>query len=796
MEPFIQPGVRVVVQFGKGRKKYAALIRSVDHTPPANYEAKYLEGVLDENPIVAPLQIELWEWIAKHYLCQLGEVMKAALPAQFKLSSETRVVPSGGDYATLDLEPDELTLIERLEDDMALTFDQIEELKLKTGTHSLLKRLIEKGLVLLEEELKEQYKPKIEQYMELQPGIAPQDLHHIFDQLAKAPKQLAMLMKFMEMGRILSDSPRGVKKLELQKRSNANASTTTSLVEKGILRIVDVEVGRIDIPVNGPQVHHTLSPSQQKAFDQIKQVHRSSKPALLYGVTASGKTEIYVELIREVLEEGKQVLFLLPEIALTGQLVQRMRSQLGSRVGVFHSRLSQNERTEIWDKVLNPVVGDHDVVLGARSALFLPFQELGLVIVDEEHDSSFKQHEPAPRYNARDLSLVLAKQHQAHVVLGSATPALESLYNASHGLYGLVELHERYGQVQDPIMEVASIAKAQKSKAAKGPFTPELYNAINKALEHGEQVILFQNRRGFAAWLECKTCGWVPQCIHCDVSLTYHKFDHDLRCHYCGKRYKVPVECGGCGAKTVEQLGSGTEQIEEQVQQHFPTARVARMDLDTTRGKHAHQSLINDLEDGSIDILIGTQMVTKGLDLENVTLVGIMNADRMLGFPDLRAHERAFQLMAQVAGRAGRRKKQGRVVIQAYDTAHPVIRAVLEQDHRSMYAREMAQRKHFAYPPYTRLVRLTVKHKERRKTEQEAHALANDLKAHLADRVLGPEFPAVERVRNRFQMNILVKLSREVSPAPLKALIAELVSNKLAEKGNSALRVIIDVDPN
>jgi len=795
-EQYVQEGIRVVVQFGKGRRKYSALVRRISSTPPTEYNAKYIDQILDPAPIVTEAQFIFWEWIADHYLCTVGEVMKAALPAQFKLSSETRIMLASEDALSIDFDQDEAILVSRLEDGEVLGMDQVEDLPLKKSAHSILNSLIHKGVVLLEEEIKEKYKPKIEEYVDLTTEMQAEGaLQTTFDRLSKAPKQLEMLMKFVELSRMFSEASRKVKKIQLQKESVATSSVTKQLVDKGIFSIEQVEVGRIDTEIKGDLIEYELTKPQQFALDQIHKIHSENKVALLYGVTASGKTEIYVDLIREALNSGKQVLYLLPEIALTAQIVQRIRTQLGARVGIFHSRLNQNERTEIWNKVLLNESGQHDVILGARSSLFLPFTNLGLIVIDEEHDPSFKQYDPAPRYNARDSAIMLAIQQNAKVVMGSATPALETLYNADHGLYGLVELKERFGTIHDPNFKVANIAEAKKRRKMKGSLTPELFKAVQNTLERGEQIILFQNRRGFASWLECESCGWTPECKNCDVSLTYHKFNHDLRCHYCGTRYKVPVDCGACGSKAVRQLGSGTEQIEEKVQELFPTARIARMDLDTTRGKHAHQSLINDLEDGSVDILIGTQMVTKGLDLENVTLVGIMNADRMLAFPDFRAHERAFQLMAQVAGRAGRRKKQGTVLIQAYDPDHPVIVSVLKGDHAGIYSRELLQRKEFNYPPYTRLIRLTVKHRMRQTTENVARALAQDLKASFGDRVLGPEFPLVERVRNRFQMNILIKIERDRSPKPFKKIIQEIVSAELAKKGQSALRIIIDVDP-
>ncbi|MBL7882469.1 MAG: primosomal protein N', partial [Bacteroidia bacterium] len=714
-------GQRVVVQFGKG-KLYSALVRRVHEEPPKQYAAKYIESILDTSPIVNEKQFALWEWMCNYYMCTIGEVMVAALPGGLRLSSETKIILNSEYKAKLQqqgITDKEYLIIDALELREVLSLTDIAEIAEQKTVYPIIKSLIEKGIVLIQEELKEKFKPKIETFVVLADELEEENkLKLVFDTLEKkAGKQLDVLMAYIKLSERYSKQKKEVKRKDLIKLVEGSESAIKSLAKKNIFHLYEHEVGRLS-PFETENKVSDLNELQQQTFNSIKTQFGIDKKllnkettkdvVLLHGVTSSGKTEIYVKLIEETLAEGKQVLYLLPEIALTTQIINRLKKYFGEVVGVYHSKFNENERVEIWNNVLNSEViskedvatHQHRLIIGARSALFLPFSNIGLVIVDEEHDTSFKQYDPAPRYNARDAAIYLAHIHKAKTLLGSATPSLESYFNAQEGKYGFAEMKQRFGDIQMPEIIIADVKEASKKKMMKSHFSPVLLDHITMALQNKEQVILFQNRRGFAPQLECDTCAWVPQCNNCDVSLTYHKHIHQLRCHYCGYSTKPPDKCAACGDTNVKMKGFGTEKIEEELAIFYPTAKVARMDLDTTRSKFAHQHIIQNFEEGNVDILVGTQMVTKGLDFDNVSMVGILNADSMLNFPDFRSFERSYQLMAQVSGRAGRKNKRGKVIIQTYNPDHSIIQNVLNNDYLTMYTNQLLDRKNFNYPPY------------------------------------------------------------------------------------------------
>jgi len=789
-------GQRVVVQFGRS-KLFAALVRQIHETAPAQYQAKYIDSILDPEPIVNETQFALWDWISSYYLCTIGEVMIAALPSGLKLTSETRLVlnPSfDEDYSNLS--DQEFLITEALEVQQVLSIQDVGNILDRKTVYPIIKALIEKGVILIEEELKERYTPKVVSYVRLNEEAAKEDnLKKIFDQLERAPKQLELLMSFIQMSRVLSDNPMEVKKVSLQKSVGATSVIVNQLEKKGVFVIYDKTEGRLDLQEMDVGSSKKLHSKQQTAYEEIKKCFKKKKVVLLHGVTSSGKTEIYVKLIEEVIKEGKQVLYLLPEIALTTQIISRLQKYFGNSIGVYHSHFNQNERVEVWNNVLNSEPNQYKIILGARSALFLPFSNLGLVIVDEEHENTFKQHDPAPRYHARDTAIVLAQLHGAKTLLGSATPSIETYWNSGEGKYGLVELNERYGGVQLPEILVADIKEATRKKLMKSHFSPLLMEQMEQTLAGKEQIILFQNRRGFSPFLQCNTCGWTPVCVSCDVSLTYHKHSSQLRCHYCGYHEQSPASCNACGDTNVSMIGFGTEKIEEELEIFFPDARIARMDWDTTRSKNSYQRIINDFEDREIDILVGTQMVTKGLDFDNVALVGILNAGSMLNFPDFRAFERSYQLMAQVAGRAGRKKKRGKVVIQAFDPDHRIIRNVIANDFSSMYDCEMQERENFHYPPFHRLIKLTLKHKDFDLLNAASEHFGTELKKVFGKRVLGPEFPPIARIRNFYLKNILLKIEREVSVNKSKKLLEETIIAFKNHNDYKKVRIIADVDP-
>jgi primosomal protein N' (replication factor Y) len=835
----IAVGKRVVVQFGRG-KLYSALIRNIHENPPKQYEAKYIDSILDEQPIVNLKQFELWDWMSNYYMCNIGDVMVAALPDGLKLASETKIILNP-DFKDDDasskkrISDKEFLIIEALELRNVLSIQEVSEIIEQKTVYPLIKSLIEKGVVLIQEELKEKYKPKIEAFLRFtEHANNEENLKNIFSSIEKkAHKQLDVLMAFIKLterySQPLNDTYpiKEIKKSMVLKLVESADTAIKSMVQKNIFEIVDREVGRFSstdysttiFQLN--DVQQKVLESIQKQFSSKSQVQGSQQSAiekdvvLLHGVTSSGKTEIYVRLIEQALAEGKQVLYLLPEIALTTQIINRLRKYFGDIVGVYHSKFNTNERVEIWNAVLsdkpkeisqkdfvdnhhqssNLPICNFQLIVGARSSLFLPYSNLGLIIVDEEHDTSFKQYDPAPRYNARDAAIYLAHIHKAKTLLGSATPSLESYFNAQEGKYGFAEIHERFGGAKMPEILLADVKEAKLKKQMKSHFTPLLLDTVRLALQDKEQVILFQNRRGFAPQLECNLCAWVPHCVNCDVSLTYHKTSNQLRCHYCGYSVKPPTKCAACGDTDIRMKGFGTEKIEEELAIFFPDASIARMDLDTTRSKFAYQHIIQDFEDGKINILVGTQMVTKGLDFDNVGVVGILNADSMLNFPDFRSFERSYQLMAQVSGRAGRKNKRGKVIIQTQNPEHSIIDEVVNNNYLSMYTNQLLDRKNFNYPPYYRLIDMKVIHKDVNMVNVASKYIADNLKQHFGKRVLGPEFPLVSRIRNLYHKTILLKIEREGSVVQAKKIITDVLVQFKSNPDYKSVRIQMDVDP-
>jgi primosomal protein N' (replication factor Y) len=783
-------GKRAVVQFGKS-KVYTAIIHSISTLAPTQYEAKYLLDIIDDEPIVTFNQLKLWQWIADYYLCTIGEVMAAALPAALKLASETRVVLNHQyEYDRTLLSDKEFLILDALELRSELSINEIIKILNQKTVFPILRGLIDKKIIYILEDIADKFVPKKVNLIQLNSFYDDKDnLKLLFEQLEKAPKQVDVLLAFMKLKKAATE----VKKSTLLEASGVSAAIIKALLDKDIFTQEQKVISRFSSSDDSMISDFVLNEEQGLALENINQLFQEKAVVLLHGVTSSGKTQIYIRLIEEYLKNDVQVLYLLPEIALTGQMIDRLQIYFGSQIIVYHSKFNDNERAEIWKKVLNNEV---KIVLGARSSVFLPFQNLGLVIVDEEHEASFKQFEPSPRYHARDVAIVLAHLSKAKVLLGSATPALESYFNALNGKYGLVKLNFRFGGVKLPKIEVVSISDERNRKLIKENFTSVLLENINQTLEKKEQVILFQNRRGYVPVLICKTCGNTPKCINCDVSLTYHKTSNKLHCHYCGYKEDNITDCPACGSKHITYKGLGTEKIEDDLKVILPDAKIARLDYDTTRNKNSHQIILNDFEDRKVDILVGTQMVAKGLDFDNITLIGIINADSIIQFPDFRAYERSFQMLSQVAGRAGRRAKQGMVIIQTYDTKHRVIQQVVANDYDGMYREEMIERKQFKYPPYYKLIQINLKHKDLGKLLWMADNFAKILKLQLADMVLGPHAPLVGRVRNYYIQTITIKINWESqSIVKIKNYLKEQISLFEADKNNKGVFTIIDVDP-
>ena len=743
MQAVVKVGMRVLVPFGRN-KTYLGIVARLHDQQPQGYEVKPISQLMDEEPIVTPEQLKLWQWIADYYLSPIGDVYKAALPAGLKA---------------------------------------------------------EDG-----------YRPKTETYIRLTPAYQNETaLHVALDILARAPKQLEAFTAYLElsgwdqieeMRNEQVDQISEITREELLNASHASATTLQQLEKRGMLETYEIEVGRLN---HGGEYHpeliKQLNEAQQTAYNQILMSMMKKPVTLLHGVTSSGKTEIYIHLIQQALERKEQVLYLLPEIALTVQMMQRLQRVFGNRLGIYHSKYSDAERVEIWQKQLSK--NPYDVILGARSAVFLPFQRLGLVIIDEEHETSYKQQDPAPRYHARSAAIMLAhlcqqptpNSQQPRVLLGTATPSLESYHNAKTGKYGLVELKERYQGIELPEIQVVDIADLQHRKMMAGPFSPLLLNKVREALERGEQAILFQNRRGFAPLIECKQCGWVPHCQHCDVSLTYHRQMNQLTCHYCGFTYRVPTECPCCGSTELRTRGFGTEKIEEQVREVFPEARVARMDLDTTRTRNAYERIIMDFGAGRTNILIGTQMISKGLDFDKVSVVGILNADSMLNYPDFRAYEHAFMMMAQVSGRAGRKGKRGLVILQTKSKDVPVIQQVVRNDYLALYRDLIAERQAFHYPPYYHLVYVYLRHRSDDVVNTASIEMGSRLRQWFSGRVLGPDKPSVAKVKSQNIRKLVLKLENGIDMKKVREYLLLAQSQMLTDKRYNSLQIYYDVDP-
>lgn len=787
---FIKPGMRVAVPFGKS-KIYTALAYKIHNNPPTAYEAKTIHQILDEVPVVTQTQLKHWEWIAKYYMCSVGEVMRAAMPNAFILESETIISKNDKiEVKDSELKDDEFLIYEALHHQSSLKINDVVSILDKKRVLPVINGLVEKGILNLQEELYEKYTPKLVRYVKLHENYKTEkNLQELLEELSRAPKQREVILALFT----LEASNQPIKVTELAERSGASSAIIKTLIDKSILEEYHIRTDRIKFEGEGDADVKTLNEAQLVAFNEIEDAFQSKSVALLHGVTSSGKTEIYVQLIKKQLDSGKQVLYLLPEIALTTQLVQRLQDYFGDKVAVFHSRYSGNERVEVWNNMLKNSE-KAQVVIGARSSLLLPFNNLGLIIVDEEHEQSYKQFDPAPRYHARDAAIVLANLHSAKTLLGSATPSLESYFNASQGKYGLIELNTRYNNVLMPDIELVDLADKYKRKRMKGHFSDRLIEEMTETLEQGFQIILFQNRRGFSPIIECTTCGTSPQCPNCDVSLTYHQYRDQLRCHYCGYNSMMLKSCQACGNATLDTKGFGTEQIEEEVKALFPEKKVARMDLDTTRGKYGFEKIINSFEQREVDILVGTQMLTKGLDFRHVKLVGIMNADNLLNFPDFRAHERSYQLMAQVSGRAGRTDLRGKVLIQTYNPHHNILQQVSTNSFKDMFAEQMNDRYNYKYPPIYRLIKITFKHKDYNRVNLAADWYAKSLRQVFKANVLGPEFPPVSRIRNLYLKNILLKIPEKQSLAKTKEAIIKIDNSFNAVKDFRAVRVIINVD--
>ena len=794
-EDKVAVGCRVVVPFGR-KKYYTAIVAKVHEVKPEEYETKDISEVLDGRPVLLPHQLAFWKWLADYYLCTVGDVYKAALPSGMKLESESLVVYNEDFEADDPLPEKEQRVLDLLSTDPEQCVTQLERASGIKNILPVIKALLEKKAISMKEELKRSYKPRTETRIRLTDAMRSEEvLQREFTALSRSPKQLAVLMKYIELsgwlnaGSILKE----VSKKRLQEVSGASPAIIKGLIDKGVLEVYDFEIGRLAAGPVETVATNTLNEPQQRAYEAVLSTFHQKNVCLLHGVTSSGKTEVYIKLIEQVLKAGKQVLYLLPEIALTTQITERLKRVFGNRLGIYHSKFPDAERVEIWQKQLSEK--DYDVILGVRSSIFLPFRRLGLIIVDEEHENTYKQQDPAPRYHARNAAMVLAAQYGAKTLLGTATPSIETYYNATHGKYGLVELKERYQHIQLPAIEVVDIKELARKKQMTAQFSPLLLMKIRQALEHKEQVILFQNRRGFAPMIECKTCGWVPKCKNCDVSLTYHKGLHQLTCHYCGYTYQVPKSCPACGGVELVNRGFGTEKIEDDIKQIFPEARVARMDLDTTRTRTAYERIISDFQEGRTDILIGTQMVSKGLDFDHVSVVGILNADSMLNFPDFRSYERAFQLMAQVAGRAGRKNKQGLVVLQTKSPDIPLIHQVVTNDFAQMNAEQLDERGLFKYPPFYRLIYVYLKHRKEDVLEQAAYCMAEALRQGLGERVLGPDKPPVSRIQLLYIKKIVVKVEQQASMAKIREYLKQVQRYIIEDERFRSLIVYYDVDP-
>jgi len=784
-------GVRVEVQLRN--KKYAGVIKTISTTKPL-FEPKEIINILDDDPLLYPAQLQLWQWMANYYLCSEGEVMQAAVPANLKLNSESVLIWNDENIVDLNdgslFSDEEYIVAQALEIKKELRLSEVQQLLDVNHVYPIIKKLIDKKICYVWEELKEKYKVKTETYILLHPDYFDEEkLAKLFDD-QKAPKQMELLLSYLH----LSKTEGEVTQAQLLKKSNASTAQLKGLVDKKILIQEKRNTDRIKTIPKDTSIDFTLSKAQQTALTAVENSFNEKQVCLLHGVTSSGKTQIYISLIEQYMQQGKQVLYMLPEIALTTQIIRRLQKHFGGNIAIYHSKFNPNERVEIWNKVKN---GTIKAVLGARSSLFLPFKNLGLIIADEEHDASYKQQDPAPRYNARDAAIYYASFFNAKVLLGSATPSIESYFNATQNKYGLVELNERFGDVAMPVIEVIDLKKIPNLTKEKIALSPQLIEAVDIALKNKKQVILFQNRRGYSPYSICQTCGWIPQCNNCDVTLTFHKAKNKLSCHYCGSSYPVINTCAACGSHQFNQKNFGTEKIEELLAEQFSDAKIARMDLDTVKGKNDHDTLIKLFEQQRIDILVGTQMVVKGLDFEHVQLVGVIDADGILNFTDFRVNERAYQLMEQVSGRAGRKDGNGKVLVQVSNTYHPVLEFVKLHDYKKLFFYELESRKAYQYPPFFRIIKLTCKHKEKPIAEQGANIIIQNLGKQFEPYINGPAQPIVDRIRNQYLWEILIKLPKDAKliqqcKTQIQSQIGLLQNNKTYR----SMHVVVDIDPN
>ena len=787
----LKPGFRVAVSFGKS-KVYSAVVVKLHDQAPQRYTPKFIELILEESPSVTLKQLEFWHWLSHYYQSKLGDILRAALPTTFLLESETVVVKKEISEEDKNALSDDAFLVYEALEVKALSIKEIIVILGKKNVLGPLQVLFSKGLVDIHQTLSEKYKPKLVRYVRLsQLILETQNLEEVFDSLKNAPKQKQLLMG------IFDQNPRGdewKKSKVLLDKTGSTSAVLRTLITRGLLEEQSLREDRLLYDFKKRDQERALSDAQQKALNEITSSFDNKSVVLFQGVTGSGKTEVYIELIAQAIANGKQVLYLLPEISLTPQIVQRLQECFGTEVTVYHSKFSVHERTEVWNNILENNA-KAKIIVGTRSALFLPFHHLGLVIVDEEHELSYKQFDPSPRYHARDSAIVLAGIHQAKVLLGSATPSIESSLNRLSGKYGWVQLHQRFGKVELPEIITVDLKTAHKKKQIKGGFTQTLIQEMEQTLAMDKQIILFQNQRGYAPVMECLECGHMPHCQQCDVTLTYHQYTDQLKCHYCGYHIAVPQKCHACGLPNLSTKGMGTQQIQEQVTALFPEVKVARMDWDTTRGKWAFDKLIHSFAAQEVKILVGTQMIVKGLDFQNVHLVGVLNADHLMNFPDFRAHERTYQMLSQVAGRAGRKELRGKVLIQTYQPHHFIIQKVIEGNYDQMLKQQLKDRKEYHYPPYTRLIRIVVNHSDMETVKKASQWIANVLLQSEYGQILGPVFPSIARLRNRYRMQILVKISSDQSRDRVKQIIKKTLDGFESIAIFRSCKVNLDVDP-
>ena len=797
LERAVIPGCRVIVHFGK-RRYYTAIVLEVhDRQPSSEFETKEIYALLDATPVLRRPQLRFWRWIASYYICKLGDVYKAALPSGLKLESETAVIYNDDFEADAPLRPNEQSVLDAFQGAVKLTLAELEK---RTGLRNVVpvvSSLMARGAVSVSEELKRGFVPKKQIFIRLaEPYRDEERLRLLFDELRRAKRQEHLLVCFLELSHALNPAlAKELPKKELLERSGCSSSLLDGLLKRGVLESYEREVSRLTPPVCRPAEMLPLTPAQETAYGAIHDCFRTKEVCLLYGVTSSGKTEVYVRLVSDALRLGRQVLYLLPEIAITTQITERLSRIFGDKLLVYHSKFSDNERVEVWNRLLHS--DEPLLVLGVRSSLFLPFKDLGLIIVDEEHENTYKQQDPAPRYHARNAAIVLAGMHGGKVLLGSATPSIDSYFNALSGKYGLVKLLTRYGDRPLPEIQPVDTRELRRKRIMKGDtlFSPPLIEKMREALGRGEQVILFQNRRGFAPMIECRTCGWVPRCVNCDVSLTYHKLHNQLVCHYCGYTYRLPQVCPECKGTEFRFQGFGTEKVEEEVAALFPGMKAERLDLDTARTRAAYERILSDFEKGKTRILIGTQMLSKGLDFGNVSVVGILSADSLMNFPDFRAHERAFQLMAQVSGRAGRRDRRGLVILQTTQPEHPLIQMVCRFAYEEMARLQLSERSMFRYPPYYRLIVLILRSRDATVLQELSKRYAERLRARLGERVLGPVTPPVTRVQTLFIRKIVLKIEISAGIAPLREILDKVHEEMSGEADFKRLLTHYDVDP-